>query len=894
MSPRQVSRDAIVLPVHVHDVFSPALHTLARVIAEAMLGLSDEELSVVLGIVPGVERDLSETREIARALVAGESMVGLLTDSDVLERAARWIAGLSAKAPVVVVVDDVNGASPSLLHVIAQLATLSMPKRVMVVGSVRAPFEGISPFLVRLLETLEELGLLDRITLPPLDARDVDELLERMRIAPRKQLGRRLLELTAGNPLLLAELLAAGPLERVVSEWTSPPRVRDLARRRTAELGRTTAEILRHASLFERDFTIDLLAETTGTSVRTVATLIDRAVDAHILQPSTLHSYRFAHQLFRHTLAVDLSAARRADGHRRIAEALERRSESPALLAAHWSAASGDVAAKVFANARAAGRESMQILEPHEAVSWFELALASLVDDADRGTLLTELAEAQMFAGDPKCVATLQEAVDLALASGDDALVLQIVRATTPGWSTLPGVGGPETRRLLARALEIADDPATRSRALARLAVDVALYDAAAGERAGDEAVALASRAAISARCSKRFPVAPSLSLAPSTLETRRSAFREVLELTSSATDVVTRYFALSANVVTAIEAGDVTGADAWSVEADTIASQYELAPLRWSTLVRRAWRAGLSGAFERAEALVLEAWQFGEAHGIPHAPEAGRLQRGMLRWQQDRVGSCWPRRSRPTTSSARSSQGSGSFSRGCSARIGERHDEARRLLHDVAIDCILPAAVGHVLVIGARAERRDRVQAGRARGLRDDPRSAVAVPRPGRFQRALGRRARRLRHRRRRCRLRRRRGAPVPPTRRRDRRPTPHAPPRRPPRSPPDSPGRSESARSGRRARRHPSRATIPAERGGGSRARIPRPRRRRPPTRSTPCLRAPPNEDQPASAALVASSSNASRSSARAVSRRYPRSIASPWMRKMPTTSRHCRSDP
>jgi hypothetical protein len=506
-----------------------------------------------------------------------------------------------------------------------------------------------------------------------------------MRIAPRQELGRRLLELTAGSPLLLAELVSTGPLERVVTEWTSPPRVRDLARKRTAELGRATADLLKHASLFERDFTIDLLAETADTSVSTATTLIDRAVEAHILQPSTVHSYRFAHQLFRHALAVDLSATQRADGHRRIAEALERRGESPALLAAHWSAASGDVARKVFANARAAGRASLNILEPHEAVSWFELARANLTDDADRGSLLAELAEAQMFSGDPNCLTTLQEAVNLALASGDDGLIVQIVRATTPGWSTLPGVGGSETQRLLARALEIVDDPPTRSRVLARWAVDLSLHDAPAALRAADEAVALAresgDRTALLESLSRRA----ALSLMPDTLDTRRDALQEVLHLSASATDVVTRYFALSANVVVAIQAGDVAAASGLSSEADAIAAHYDLAPLRWSTLTRRAWRAGLEGSFDAAEALLHEAWEYGEAHGISHAADAGRLQRGMLRWQQGRARELLPAARSLHDDAGAQFPGLGLILARVLSEDRARHDEARGLLRDVA-----------------------------------------------------------------------------------------------------------------------------------------------------------------------------------------------------------------
>ena len=355
-----------------------------------------------------------------------------------------------------------------------------------------------------------------------------------MRVAPGAELARRLHELTAGNPLLLAELLSIGPPERVVGEWSSPPRIRDIVRKRTAELGRATSEILKRASLFENDFTVELLAETTGTSTGTTATLIDRAVEAHVLQPSTIHSYRFAHQLFRHALVADLSADQRADGHRRIACSLERRESSSELLAAHWSAASGpDVAPKVMAYARIAGRESLQMFEPSAAVRWFELALAYLSDDADRGSLLAELAEAQQFAGDPRCVATLQEAVSIALATNDDSLTLQIVRVTTPGWSTFPGVTGPDTQQLLARALEIVDDAATRSRILTRLAIDLSLRDSKRAERVADESVALArvsrDRTALLDCLLRRA----SFSLTPHSLATRRSALREVLDLSS-------------------------------------------------------------------------------------------------------------------------------------------------------------------------------------------------------------------------------------------------------------------------------------------------------------------------------------------------------------------------
>ncbi len=683
---RQFARDAIVLPIHVHDVFSPALHTFARVIAEATLGLSDDELRTIASPLPDVPSDIAGVRAVATALAAGEPLSGMLRDEDVLRGAARWIAALSAKAPVVVIVDDVDSASTSALHVIGQLASLSMPKRVLVIGSLRAPFERTSPQLARLTAALERMGCVDRFTLPPLDESDIDELLERMRVAPRDALVSRLHELTAGNPLLLAELLSSGPPERIVNQWSSPPRARDLVRKRTAELGRATAELLKHASLFEHDFTVELLAETAGTSPGTTAALIDRAVEAHVLHPSTIHSFRFAHQMFRHALIADLSPAQRAAGHRRIAHALERLQPTPTLLAAHWSAAWGpDVAPKVFGYARVAGREALRMLEPSAAVRWFELALANLTEDSDRGALLTELAEAQLFAGDPECIATLQEAVGIALASKDDELTLQIVRATTPGWTSLPGVTGAATQELFARALQIVEDTPTRSRVLARLAVDLSLRDASAAEHTAADAIALARESGDRTALLESLMLSVSLAQTPHSLVSRRCALEEVLRLSSRATDAVTRYFALSANVVAAIQACDIAEAESSTAEAAAIAMHYEIAPVRWSAMARRAWRTGLGGKLDRAEQLIREADEYGRQHGVSHAPESARLQRSLLRWQQHREAELVPAARATYYSLGASFPGLALILARALAADPCGHEEARALLTEIA-----------------------------------------------------------------------------------------------------------------------------------------------------------------------------------------------------------------
>jgi DNA-binding SARP family transcriptional activator len=640
---RQVAHDAIVLPIHVDDVFSPALHAFSQVLADATLRLTDEELRVLTAGVPNAPSDVGKTRALASAWAGTVPSRRTAREADLIQGVSHWIAALSGKAPVVIVVDDLASAGTSVLHVIWQLIASTVPKRVLVIGGTRTGHEWSSPF-VRAVGVLESRDLLHRITLPPLEAAEIDELLQRMHIAPRVRLVGRLHELTSGNPFLLAEMLNIGSAEKVVEQWSSPPRVRDVARQRLAELGRATAQLLEQASLFENDFTIDALAKITGTSEATVSHLVDQAVVAHVLQLSTLKSYRFSHQLLRQALVADLSASERAAGHRRIAEVLEEVGAAPAVLAWHWSASDGpDVPAKVAQYARDAGRESVRLFEPGTGAVWLQFALDNLSGDAERGPLIVELAEARQLGGDPRGNEDMQLAVRIALTSGDDDLTLQIVRASSPGWYTLPGVTTAETERVLSRALEIAPDDATRSRILARQAVALGATDPEAGERLADEAVAAArasgERRAVVESVLRRL----SVSLSPQSLCTRQEMLREILEVTSESRDLGSRYFALSSAAVAAVQAADGAGVEKWTAEADAIARSYDIAPVRWSAMVQRAWQAGLTEVYEDAEQLILDARVFGSERAVSGALETSLIQRGLLRWQHDRVAQMLP-----------------------------------------------------------------------------------------------------------------------------------------------------------------------------------------------------------------------------------------------------------
>jgi hypothetical protein len=190
-------------------------------------------------------------------------------------------------------------------------------------------------------------------------------------------------------------------------------------------------------------------------------------------------------------------------------------------------------------------------------------------------------------------------------------------------------------------------------------------------------------RAALLESLLRRF----SLSLTPHGLATRRTTLREALDLSSHGTDVATRYFVLSANVVAAIQAGDKGDADTSTTAADAIAAQYDLAPLRWSAMARRAWRAGLEGRLDEAEELIRDARDYGAEHGISHAPESAQIQRAMLRWQQCRVAELLPGARAAHDAHATRFPGMTLVLARVLAEDSAGHDEARCLLSEFAED---------------------------------------------------------------------------------------------------------------------------------------------------------------------------------------------------------------
>lgn len=625
---RRVGADAVVVPVDVHESLRPTIVALASGIDAALRRLLPHERKLVVG---------NEDTSLVSLANGG--------DPDHLQReAVTALQRLSMKAPVLVLIDDIDRAGASLLNVITDLALLGTPKRILVVATACPDHTAM---IDRLYGALVRRGRADRIELGALTEDDLDEVLQRLRVAPRREVVRRLYALTRGDPFMLSELLNSGPPERIAENWPVPPRVRDVVLARVDGLGRGAIEVLRWCALVQFDFAVETIAAISGIAPSTVATMIERAVDAQIVQPSGALSYRFVHELARRTIAEDWPARDRADAHRRIAVALEAAQTAPGGLAAHWARATGpDAATKAAEYATLAGDDAMRVHAPSAAARWYDLALSRLDAgrERDRAAVLVRLAKARQGMGDPAFSDALREAATIARRLDDDDLVAQVVTATAPGFVMYDGFTRDETLPLLQRALAVPDlDPALRSRVLVRYADEQQVFDPAAARVAVEEALVLARRCGDPVALLHVLLRQVGERVMPETLPARERAIDEALPLALESRDVAAQQSLYGVRVITAIERADVERADEAIAYAELIADHYDLAPMRWSVMVRTAWRTALRGDLGGAYAAIEQARTFGEHHGIAHATPNGMLQRGLLRWQEGRIADTLP-----------------------------------------------------------------------------------------------------------------------------------------------------------------------------------------------------------------------------------------------------------
>ena len=565
----------------------------------------------------------------------------------VLDQASRIV-------PLVVILDDLHAAGrPSVL--LLRFAAAARLSRVLLLATYRTAEAAADPDVSDVIAALESVS--PPLVLTGLSAADIGLMLPGADADVLAVVQRR----SEGNPLFVSQVARLlGPGAAAVEEVPVPAGIRQAVRRQIARLGESEAgdgtpavgEILATAAALGPGIDPALVAAALGAPVGPVARLCDQATEIGLLGPGqdVGEVYRFRHALIRETLYAELSPQARAQAHRRIAKMLENKLEgSHAELAYHFLRAapvSAEAAAEAVRHSRLAGQEALDALAYEEAAGHFRRALdvqrrAAQATLASRCGLLLSLAEALIKTGpDPAAVRAVDEAVRLARDADEPRL---LAAAALLNAQHIDFNAPADTTAALLREAAAALGPADyalRARTLARLAMTLA--SAPADARDSAERAVRDARAAVTRDPDAHGPDGAAAATALATALTARhyvlwgsqdpadalAAADEIVTAAQRAREPETELDGRVLRLTHLLELGDGPAAQRVLPELDRLAGSLRQPGARLAALSRRSTLAALTGDFASAIECARQAFETGQAAGLP---DAGAVYWGQL-----------------------------------------------------------------------------------------------------------------------------------------------------------------------------------------------------------------------------------------------------------------------
>jgi len=313
---------------------APALWPWAQVVRQLAAELGPGQLAAMLGPSAGwLGPLLSELSGPAGP--AGPRPVADLGAArfQLNQAVAGLLRRLADTRPLLVVVDDLHWADVPSLSLLAFLAAELNDASLVVVGTYRDVEVVAGRPLAETLGALAREPVVERIALGGLDRAGVARLIGRaIGGRPAEPLVQAVHDRCGGNPFFITELLRllqserrlAAPDAAAAARREVPLGVRDVLRARLARLPDQTGTVLMVAAVAGRGFDLDLIEAVTGLDDEPALDAAEAAVLAGLVveDDRAAGRYRFAHALVRETIYEDISRARRARLHARVAEAL--------------------------------------------------------------------------------------------------------------------------------------------------------------------------------------------------------------------------------------------------------------------------------------------------------------------------------------------------------------------------------------------------------------------------------------------------------------------------------------------------------------------------------------------------------------------------------------------
>jgi DNA-binding CsgD family transcriptional regulator len=431
----------------------------------------------------------------AGAAAVGARALGFGAGGEPVDRFAAihglyWLfTGLCARRPVLVTVDDLHWVDDASLAWLAYMVGRCAELPLVTAIALRA---GDGPVTSEPVAALLRDPAVTGLALSPLALASTAEIV-RATFGEAVEDGfcEECHDLTAGNPLLLSELLLAAAAHGLSREGDDRAALRSVAATtlaplvllRVAQCGADATSLARAVAVLGGSATVPDAAALARLEPAAAELAADQLAGAQVLLAA--RPLEFAHDLIKGAVYDDLLPGARSVAHRRAAEIVDQRGRAgdavPHLMLA---GAAGDP--WVVERLRDAARDSMERGGPDLAVAYLRRALQEPPAAEQRCDLLLLLGSAQRRAGDQEAISNLEQAL---AAAPDRGAEREVGRALAQAYAAADRAD--EAVELLDRSLDgaSADDRATL--ALLGMRLGLGLNDARTGPATNSRAAAL-------------------------------------------------------------------------------------------------------------------------------------------------------------------------------------------------------------------------------------------------------------------------------------------------------------------------------------------------------------------------------------------------------------------
>ena len=368
----------------------------------------------------------------------------------------QFLGRLSAKQPLLIVLENLQWADASSLELLHFLARQIEAQKIVLLGTYNEAERDSNAVLRTTEQSLMRLGCLTVVKLAPLAQTEVEDFVQQTFGVDRnatRHFSAMLYDWTRGNPFFVEEtlksLVDSGALSKTEGRWTGwemetvhlPATIRDVVKIRVDRLSVNARTLANLAAVIGTRAPHETLARVSGLSETDIVAGMDELLAQRVLEETgnvDAIQYDFTHPLLQQVIYSELGQARARLLHATIAEALESLYGDDVLahvdeLALHFARAhSQSLARKAVRYLHAAGRSALERYANREAANYLAAALDHLdkdptITDAPREEILITLARTRQRLGEYDAALGLWErALKDAVARGEPGAIADI------------------------------------------------------------------------------------------------------------------------------------------------------------------------------------------------------------------------------------------------------------------------------------------------------------------------------------------------------------------------------------------------------------------------------------------------------------------------------------